>query len=410
MSSFKTISICATLALAAWGQLNVRGPVEGTSEYPVQPLREVHGVAWEAKPGFRDFGPMASAGGVLVTGNITGTGGVFAFDTATGKMLWSIRGQQMKGGPAVDAEWAYVVTKVDGLKYRLNCLALKSGKPRWSVVEDDLGIFDASPLVALGRVYVISVNGRVKSFDAATGKAFWEQPFSPKGGTCPTSMAISNGILYFGGGEVSYGASQGRFLWALDAISGRLIWKYMADPEQYKRGGECVTAPAVADGTVVVTSENVLFALDARTGALRWKKEVRRTINGNEKAEHLAEPLISGGVVYTNGPNGLNGFDLRTGNRVFDLPGKTGVDAGTHRMAVAGGVLYFVADMETGPPETAMRWPLYALDLRTRQIIWRHRTNRPNKYTSVSQWRTRSFLPLDGALIYENEGLLAKVQ
>ena len=47
---------------------------------------------WEARPGPRDFGAMIESGGLVVTGNVTGEGGIFAFDAATGALRWRFRG------------------------------------------------------------------------------------------------------------------------------------------------------------------------------------------------------------------------------------------------------------------------------------------------------------------------------
>ncbi|MEO8659904.1 MAG: PQQ-binding-like beta-propeller repeat protein, partial [Bryobacteraceae bacterium] len=107
--------------------------------FPVRPLRTTPKIAWEARPGFRDFGAMAVSGDVVVTGNITCTGGVFGFNTAAGKKIWGIPGQ-MRGEPAVDSKEAYVVNEIQQGVFRLNCLDLKTGKVRWSVEEPDLGI------------------------------------------------------------------------------------------------------------------------------------------------------------------------------------------------------------------------------------------------------------------------------
>jgi len=79
-------------------------------------------------------------------------------------------------------------------------------------------------------------------------------------------------------------------------------------------------------------------------------------------------------------------------------------------MAVAGEVLYFVGDLVASPGEGAVRWPLHALDLKTRQILWTHRTNRPSRFASEDQWPTHWFLPADGAIYYENQSILVKLQ
>lgn len=220
---------------------------------------------------------------------------------------------------------------------------------------------------------------------AGDGKAQWQVAYSPEKGQCPTAMTLANVVLYFGGGGVPYAKSKGRLLWSLEAATGKELWRYRAKPETYS-DGECVTAPAVSDGTVVTTAEHVIYALDAGTGALRWKREGVRTVNGQPKQEQLSEPLITGGVVYSYMNDGLTGWDLKTGNPVFDLPDDFGLDPGSNRMAAAGGVLFFLANLADNQGPDASFMPLYAMDLSTKQILWKHRVNRPSPYDSIGRW------------------------
>ena len=87
---------------------------------------------------------MVVSGGVIVTGNITGTGGPFGFDTASGKRLWGIP-EQMKGEPAADAKSAYVITGGPGVVSRLSSLNLKTGRTQWFAEDVGLGSFRAAP-------------------------------------------------------------------------------------------------------------------------------------------------------------------------------------------------------------------------------------------------------------------------
>ena len=202
-----------------------------------------------------------------------------------------------------------------------------------------------------------------------------------------------------------------RFLFALDAASGKELWRFTAIPDTYK-SGECVMAPAVADGIVVTTARHTVYALDGKTGRLLWSRKADASIAGRNRILNLSEPLVAQGVVYANNEVEIHGWNLRTGVPEFSFPGTFRAEAGVDRMAAAGGVLYFAAELglaaERTPEEP--RWPLYALDLKTKQILWKHRTNRPSPYASVAQWPTRSFLPLDGALVYENESMLVKLK
>ena len=147
----KTLLLVCTFCTLSHAQMTVRGAAGGTGEYDVRPLRTVPTVAWEARPGFRDFGAMVVSGSVIVTGNISGTGGVFGFDTASGKRLWGIP-EQMKGEPAADAKSAYVITGGPGVVSRLSSLNLKTGRTQWFAEDVGLGSFLAAPVAGDGKV------------------------------------------------------------------------------------------------------------------------------------------------------------------------------------------------------------------------------------------------------------------
>lgn len=405
MAVFRAVMAGWTCLAAAAAEINPRGTPAGTNDYPVIPLRNLAGVAWEARPGFRDFSSMAIAGDAVVTGNTSGRGGTFAFDAATGKLLWRIPGQ-MKGEPAAAGDAVFSVNDVGGDTFRLSALARKSGKPLWSVAGVKLGQRNGPPLASGGSVWLLSDNGKAGRYDAATGKLLWEHAYSPGRGYCPTALSLAEGILYFGGGEEPGARSQGRFLWALDAATGKELWRFAARPETGSPG-ECVEAPAVAGGVVVTAAWNVLFALDAKTGALRWKQEVRRMVGGRNRRRTLSEPVIAGGAVYSYSQEGLLGWDLNTGNQVFEFPGNFPAEEHRNRMAAAGGILYFTANV-TEPGAASSRY-LNALDLKTRRILWSHRVNRPSGPGAEADWRTRFFLPAGGAVYYENAMILVKL-
>lgn len=269
-------------------------------------MREVQGIVWEARPGFRDFGHLASAAGVIVSGNTSGKGGTFAFDAGTGKLLWASRGRHMKGEPFVDGESAWVISTAGGFAARLTSHAL--------------GIQHGGPVAGDGRVFVISQNGKVKAFDTKSGKVAWDHAYSTGRAECPSALSLSEGVLYFGGGESDNTPGKGRFLWALDAATGQELWRFVAKPESYT-SGECVQAPAVATGIVVATAHHTAFALDAKTGKLLWSRKADAVVNVRSTVLNLSEPVIAQGTVYATNDIALHGWNLRTGTPEFDLAG-----------------------------------------------------------------------------------------
>jgi outer membrane protein assembly factor BamB len=382
-------------SVAASAQTNVRGSLAGTNEYAAPPLRAEPRIAWEVKPRYRDSTSLALSGNVLVTGNTNGRGGTFAYDSSTGKLLWSVP-RHIRGEPAIDASAAYAVNDIDNNRFRLSKLDLKSGKPLWSVEAEDLGNHKAAPLVAAGGVFLASRNGTLAGYDAATGKPLWQHE---KTRICSPSLAFADGMLLFSGGI----AGSPNTLTALDPATGKALWS--ASPN----ARDCTEASAVAGGLVLTRVANEIFAFDVKTGALRWKQTVNRVVPGGQRLNGLTELVVSGGVVYTTATNVILGWQLDSGKPVFEFPIELPDVSKNIRMAAVSGVLYFLANAESPRKDANGSGYLYALDVASKQILWKHRTGRPDQYDPHGAWPTQFVLPAGNAIYYENQSLLVKL-
>ena len=142
------------------------------------------------------------------------------------------------------------------------------------------GKISASPAVAtvggVRTVYIGSWNGNFYAVRADTGTERWHFAIDPVVGCTlnnpsriGSSAAVENGLVYFG-------AVNG-FVYALDAVTGGLIWKVqLGDPCQ---GTEIWSSPALFNGVVYVgvASHNAapcvvgrVVALDANSGTSVW--------------------------------------------------------------------------------------------------------------------------------------------
>ena len=131
-----------------------------------------------------------------------------------------------------------------------------AGTLLWSYETSD-DVF-SSPAVSGGVVYVGSRDNGLYALDASTGDLLWRYE---TGGNVylESSPAVSGGVVYVG--------SRDNRLYALDASTGDLLWRY-------ETGGSVVSSPAVSGGVVYVGSrEAYLYALDASTGDLLWRYE-----------------------------------------------------------------------------------------------------------------------------------------
>ena len=102
-----------------------------------------------------------------------------------------------------------------------------------------------------------------------------EDPDSPED---PAEVAFPPVV---GGGIAYVGLDEGN-LFALDAVSGRLLWT---------REIELYAPPAVHDGVVYAGSpDGILYALDAASGESRWRYTTDSKISFS--------PVVAGNMVY----------------------------------------------------------------------------------------------------------------
>lgn len=155
--------------------------------------------------------------------------------------------------------------------------------------------FVAAPVVADGVVYAGCRDGKVYALDAKTGKVVWAYTTGRRVMSSPTVCA---GVAYVG--------SDDGFFYALDAVTGQPRWASRVD-------GRVRGSAAIAQGTVVFwtktatphddtdadheidENDDVLVALDARTGSEKWRRGVRG------RTAQCVHPAIHEGVVYVNG-------------------------------------------------------------------------------------------------------------
>jgi len=284
-----------------------------------------------------EFPPVLEDGRLFV---VNKTGRVFALRAADGKALWSRNVADDVTSPAYDRRTLYLA-QLDGT---VTALEPRSGRVRWTYRAD--ARLESSPLIAEGRVYFGSDDGDLFALDAATGRLEWRRRL---GNDVKASPSFSDGTVYVGDYE---GA-----VWALDAGDGQVRWS--TDTTELPPGGDggFYSSPSIAfgrvyeardDGTVYafdqgsggldwhfVTSNSIysspaaasvpgtppsvyigsydhqLYALDAESGAKRWRYDVGGVVPGT--------PTVVGETVYTSSfqTRRTVGVDARTGKPVF---------------------------------------------------------------------------------------------
>jgi quinohemoprotein ethanol dehydrogenase len=165
----------------------------------------------------------------------------------------------------------------------------------------DLGTnrgLEATPLVIDGVMYATSNFGRVYALDAATGKELWKYDPQIDGQWARYACcdAVNRGVVAFDG-RLYVGALDG-WLHAIDARTGARIWKVDTLIGRQERKPYTLTgSPLLAGDLVVVGTAGGDFAgargyvsgYDLKTGALRWRffTVPRNPADGPQDQPHL---------------------------------------------------------------------------------------------------------------------------
>jgi outer membrane protein assembly factor BamB len=175
-------------------------------------------------------------------------------------------------------------------------------KRRWTTVVGQT-VF-ASAAVVEGRVYVGTLDGRLRALDAETGAHLWSHPDDALTGDAVwTSPAVASGIVYFAANRPDLAV-----IYAVDAATGAEIWT--AAPSL----SILVASPAVAEGVVYFAfNDHSVKALDAATGAQIWTADAGGGM--------YASPAVADGRVFVSVHNrGLVALDSSDGHELWIGP------------------------------------------------------------------------------------------
>jgi outer membrane protein assembly factor BamB len=139
------------------------------------------------------------------------------------------------------------------------------------------------PVVQGGVIYTLDAQARVQATSAA-GQPIWATDLTPEGQRSPNA---SGGGLAIEGGRL-YVTSAFAFIAALDAATGREIWRHRFD-------APVTGAPAVqGDRVFVAANDSTMWSMDAGTGRIDW------SIAGAESITTVARgsaPAVTGDLV-----------------------------------------------------------------------------------------------------------------
>lgn len=205
------------------------------------------------------FSTPAAANGYMVL--TTDKGWVVGLDSKSGKERWSVRiGSKNRSSPTIEQNTVYLSGGQDGKIYALD---LASGSIKWSTTVGAMAIYE-SPVYHEGTLFVssdLTENAHLHALNPETGSKLWNVKLG-----APTYFgpSIGNGLIYVG----SY---DNQMIRALKIKDGTEVW-------QKKLSGEGIASKPVYDNGVLYftginfdTDGGTLYAVDAATGADKWK-------------------------------------------------------------------------------------------------------------------------------------------
>ncbi len=258
------------------------------------------------------------------------------------------------------------------------------------------------------RIYVYKPNGEVVALSTGGGRQ-WTQNLRPEG---ERDVGPGGGVAVEGG--VVYAATSYRQVAALEAGSGREIWK--VDIDTPARGAPVAGAghvivvsqsnevyalkqsdgsvawtyagieetagllsaanPAISGNRVIVPfSSGEIMAIDIKSGEPAWIDGVSRgfrTLALSGLADVSASPVVSGSTVYATGVAGRTvAVDARTGQRRWEQ------DLGSVHTPVVSGSALFMVDLDDR---------MVALNLKNGETLWATALPRPEKKKKRRNW------------------------
>lgn len=221
----------------------------GAQDSKVALLRATDGtILWQKPVAGQIFSmPLIVKNKVIVK---TLDGKIYAFATADGKQLWLVD----HGAPA---------------------LVLKAS---------------SSPVVVANLLLAGFSDGRLDAIDLENGRVVWQKSIAFASGASDVERLVDIDADPIIRNNIAYLASYQGYVGAMSLVSGEFIWKKPASV--YKN-------MILAAHTLYFTdSEDLIWALDSRTGSVLWKQAVL-------KARGLTEPVLLGGHLVVGDKTGV---------------------------------------------------------------------------------------------------------
>ena len=232
-------------------------------------------LAWTAKVGLVDSGLAVKVNDRTVT--VANSEGVLvALDAASGAELWrTALGAQIAAGVGSDGKVSAVVTRANDL------LVLDAGREIWRQRLPAPSF--TAPVVAGGRVFLLTADRAVTAFDALSGRKLWNQQRPGE------SLVLRQSGVLLAVGDTLVAGIGGR-LAGLNPGNGTIRWEApIASPRGTNDIERLVdlVGPVARDGAVVCARafQAAVGCVDTARGTLLWSKSALGSVglHGDDK-------------------------------------------------------------------------------------------------------------------------------
>lgn len=269
-------------------------------------------------------------------------------------------------------------------------VALSTGGGRqWTANLRPEGERDVGPgggvTVAGGIVYAATSYRQLVALEAGSGREIWRADLDTPARGAPVA----------GAGHV-FVVSQSNEVYALSQSDGSVAWSYAGVEET--AGLLSAANPAISGNKVIVPfSSGEIMAIDIKSGEPEWIDGVSRgfrTLALSGLADVSASPVIAGNTVYATGVAGRTvAVDARSGQRRWEQ------DLGSVHTPVVSGNALFMVDLDDR---------MVALDLKSGEPLWATSLPRPEKKKRRRNWAGP--ILANGALVaFSSDGQIAVV-
>lgn len=266
----------------------------------------------------------------------TGFGEVVALDAKTGDELWrrQVSGP-VRGAPVARAGRVIVIS----LDNQTHALAADDGRPLWTHqgLSEIASLLGASSPAIDGNVVVVPYSsGELYALRLENGAVQWSDSLAGLRRTAAAaSIADIRGLPVIDRGRV-FAAANSDVVAAIDLRSGRRVWE--------RDIGSAQTPWVAGDYVFVLSTDNELVALEARSGRIKWVTPLQRWRDEEDKkgAVVWTGPILAGDRLIVVSSHGW----------ALSLSPYTGQVLGREEMpdsvvvppVVAGRSLYFLTD------------------------------------------------------------------